>query len=153
MSPVGYFIDASLLALLVVGGVGPELVTKHRRLKKFTAEDYETLRNLVDQTDKVYVTPHALTETSNLLGHHREPERSRFFERLRVVIEESKEVVVASSTASRNTEFVRLGLADAVLLETITAKTPLITTDFDLYHAALTKGEGAAVNFTHLQQL
>lgn len=153
MSPTGYFIDSGLLALLVVGSVGGELIDKHRRLKKFTIKDYETLRNLVDQTVQIYVTPHTLTEASNLLGQHGEPERSQFFERLRIIIEESKEVIIASSTASQNAEFIRLGLTDAMLLETVTADIPLVTVDLDLYLAALAKGENAAVNFTYLQQL
>ena len=59
--------------------------------------------------------------------------------------------MVSSTDASSNSMFHRLGLADAVLLEVITAETPLITVDLDLYLAALEKGQDAAVNFTHLR--
>ena len=102
---------------------------------------------------RVYVTPNTLTETSNLLAQHREPERSRFFDRLRYIIQESEEIVVASTIASKRPEFRRLGLTDAALLEAVTADTPLLTVDLALYLAALEKDPSSAVNFTHLQNL
>ena len=147
----GVFIDANLLVLLVVGSVDRGLIAKHRRLRDFIAKDYDLLLDLIELVDQVYVTPNTLTETSNLLAQHGEPERSMLLKQLRVIIHESEEVVVASTAASSNSKFHRLGLTDAVLLEVITAETPLITVDLDLYLAALEKGQDAAVNFTHLR--
>lgn len=153
MRPSGFFIDANLFVLLVVGSVGTELIAKHRRLREYSEEDYETLISLLEQVDRVFVTPNTLTETSNLLAQHRDPERSRFFEQLRFIIQESEEVVVASTAASSNSEFGRLGLTDAALLEVVTKETPLVTVDLCLYLAASAKGEELAVNFTHLRNL
>ena len=103
---------------------------------------------------QVFVTPNTLTETSNLLSQHRNPERSLFFDKLKCIIEVSKEVVVTSADASRNNAFKRLGLTDAALLEVATAETPLVTVDLELYLAAVEKGgQDTAVNFTHLQKL
>ena len=153
MAPAGFFIDASLLVLLVVGSVDRGLIAKHRRLRGFTEEDFDLLLDLIRPVGRVFVTPNTLTETSNLLGQHGEPERYGFFERLRSIIHESKEVVVASTDASSNSSYYRLGLTDAALLEVITAKTPLITADLDLYLAALEKEHDAAVNFTHFRNL
>lgn len=153
MPPAGFFIDANLLVLLTVGSVDRDLIVKHRRLRRFTVEDYETLLNLIRQADRVFVTPKTLTETSNLLAQHANPERSRFFDRLRFIIQESEEIVVASTVASSNSAFGRLGLTDAALLEVVTAETPLVTVDLDLYLAALEKDPSAAMNFTHLQDL
>ena len=147
------FIDANLLVLLVVGSVDPGLIAKHRRLRSFAAEDYDVLLDLITRVNRVYVTPNTLTETSNLVAQHGEPQRSVFLDKLRVIIHESKEVAVASTDASSNNMFHRLGLTDAALLEVITAETPLITVDLDLYLAALEKEEDAAVNFTHLRNL
>ena len=153
MPPTGFFIDANLLLLLIVGSVGRDLIAKHRRLRRFTAEDFDRLINLLHPVEKVFVTPNTLTETSNLLAQHGDPERSRFFDRLKFIIQESKEIVVASTVASRNKAFEKLGLTDSVLLEVATAETPLVTVDLDLYLAALAKGQDTAVNFTHLQNL
>ncbi len=149
MATEGVFIDANLLVLLTVGSVGRDLIAKHRRLREYTAEDYDLLIKLLGNFDRVFVTPNTLTETSNLLAQHGEPERSSFLERLRFIIHESEEIVVASAEASENTSFSRLGLTDAALLETVTDETPLLTVDSGLYDAAIRKSDGAAVNFWH----
>ena len=154
MSTAGYFVDANLFLLLVVGTEGRELIPKHRRLEKYTAEDYDLLRDLLSRGRREFVTPNTLTETSNLLAQHGDPERSRLFRMLRLIIMESAEVVVASVEASANGAFERLGLTDAALLEVATAETPLLTVDFGLYYqATITKGYDTAVNFTHYRNL
>ncbi len=153
MPPAGFFIDANLLVLLVVGRVGEEFITKHSRLQQFVVEDYRILRNLLDRVEQAFVTPNTLTETSNLLAQHGEPERSRFFDQLRFTIEDSREIQVISEVASQNREFRRLGLTDAALLEVATVETPLLTVDLDLYHAALAKDQDTAVNFRHIQNM
>ena len=149
----GYFIDANLLVLLVVGSVNPDAIARHRRLREYTQEDYFILINLMNQVGRTLVTPNTLTETSNLVGLHREPERSRFFERLRFIIEETEEIVVSSADASSNSAFTRLGLTDAALLEVATEDTPIITVDLDLYLAASSSNPQSAINFTHLRNL
>ena len=154
-APVGYFVDANLLVLLVVGNVDQDLIAKHGRLEEYTAEDYVTLLDLLSQTrqSQIYVTPNTLTEASNLLSQHREPERSLILERLQILIEDSSEIVVKSIQASRNYTFVRLGLTDAALLEAISEEIPLLTVDLDLYLAALENGSENSVNFTHFRNL
>ena len=150
MPPVGYFIDSNLLVLLIVGDVGPELIRKHRRLQMFTTEDYYKLSALLDTVQSVFVTPNTLTEASNLLAQHREPERSRLLNRLGYLISQSREVVVASADAAANAAFTRLGLTDAALLQAISASTPVLTVDLNLCVAAWSKDPEAAVNFTRL---
>lgn len=147
MPPTGYFIDANLLVLLVVGIEDPALIDTHRRLRDYTVADYDALLDIVGDAS-VFVTPNTLTEASNLLGYHREPQRSRLYARLRWLIEETEEIVVHSADAASNSSYPRLGLTDAALLEVVTADTPVVTSDFALYNAALAKDDAAAVNFT-----
>ena len=135
-----------------MGSVGRELIAKRRRLQGYSREDYEILINLLSHVDHLYVTPNTLTETSNLLAQHREPERSLFLEHLGAIIQESREVVVRSIEATGNNEFVNLGLTDAALLEAISAEIPLVTVDIDLFVVALEKGNYQAVNFMRLRQ-
>ena len=153
MALKGIFIDANLLVLLVVGATDQALISKHRRLRRFMVEDYERLIELIRQAGQVFLTPNTLTEASNLLAQHPNPERSRFFAVLRRIIGKSEEIVVASKTASRNNAFVRLGLTDAALLEVVSEETPLVTVDLELFRAAFATGKVAALNFTHLQAL
>lgn len=148
--PGGFFIDANLLVLLVAGGVSTAIIPRHRRLAGYTIADYNALAALISRADRIFVTPNTLTEASNLLRQHREPERSRLMYGLAALIAESAEFVVASAQASANPHFAGLGLADAVLLEAVSAQTPLITVDLSLYLAALAQDENAAFNFREL---
>ncbi len=148
MGPTGAFIDSNLLVLLVVGSVDRGLISRHRRSRRFSPEDYDRLLALLEPLDRILVTPNTLTEASNLLSSSRDPRPMAY---LRALIEKTEEIVVASRDAVQNRMFVRLGLTDAALLEVVSAETPLITVDFDLYGAALAKGEGVAFNFTHFQ--
>ena len=146
------YVDANLMVLLVVGATGKHLITKHKRLNTYQIEDYERLLNLVTRIEKVLVTPNILTEASNLLAQHGNPERSRFFDVLRtLIIEGTEEIPVASKTATGNREFTRLGLTDSALLEVVSKSTPVITVDLDLYLAASAVEAGSAFNFRHHQ--
>ena len=126
--------------LLVVGATDQALIRRHRRLQAFDPEDYELLVELLGNYPQVLVTPNTLTETSNLLSQHAEPQRSRFFDTFRSLIEINKEIVVASLEASGNASFKRLGLTDAALLEVVTPDTPLITVDPGLIRGSPGKG-------------
>ena len=153
MPIAGYFIDSNLLLLFVVGRTSRGIIAKHKRLRKeYSTEDCDILLGLLDQVDQVYVTPHTLTETSNLLGQHGEPERSRLFDKLRRLIHESKEVAVAGTDASNNRAFQHLGITDAAVLEVVTEEIPLLTVDLDLYMEAARKAPHAAINFNYLRR-
>ena len=122
-----------------------------RGLRTFEIADYERLVRLIRETDRVLVTPNVLTEASNLLAQHGNPERSRFFDTLRALIWKAEETVVASRVAADNSAYNRLGLTDAALLEVVSRANPLITVDLDLYLAASAKESEAAFNFRHYQ--
>ena len=145
--PTGYFIDSNLLILLVAGKVDQDLISKHRRLQNLSTDDYQRLIDILEPDKSIYVTPNTLTEASNLLAQHGEPERSSLLDHLRHLIHESKEIVIASDRASDRSEFNRLGLTDAVLLEAIKPDTPLLTADFELYAEGAKKDVNATVYF------
>ena len=153
MNPRGIYVDANLLVLLVAGSVDKEIIARHRRLRAYDSEDYEILIEVLAGYEQILVTPNTLTETSNLLSQHGEPERTRLMDALRFLIEETEEIVVASIEASAGAEYPRLGLTDAALLRLAAPETPVITSDFDLYFAILGRTPSAAVNFNHLQNL
>ena len=70
---------------------------------------------------------------------------------LRYIIENSQEITVASVDAARSRVFRRLGLTDAAVLDIVSAETPVLTVDLDLFIAASNKDPNAAVNFRHLR--
>ena len=144
--------DANLLVLLVAGALDPDIIARHRRLRTFGPEDFERVREIVSGFERVLVTPNTLTEASNLLGQHREPDRSRLLATLRILIGQSHEVVVASAEAAAYPSFPRLGLTDGGLLGLVSRDTPLVTVDLDLYLAASAADALSTVNYRHLQE-
>ena len=108
------------------------------------------LVRIVSDASEVLVTPNTLTETSNLAAYIGEPSRSRVLDVLRTVSINSRERYVPSSAAARRSELIWLDLADAALLEVAAKNVTLLTTDFNLYNATLTKGS-KAFNFNHLR--
>jgi hypothetical protein len=152
MNAPGVVIDSNLLLLLVVGLAGEKYIPKHKRLTAYTVEDYGLLVQSLSGIERIIVTPNTLTETSNLLAHISEPDRSHLFNVFREFISNAEEKYYESGEASQRHEFPRLGLTDSALLEAVSDTNPLLTVDLDLYLAALATG-GKAMNFNHMRAI
>jgi hypothetical protein len=144
-------IDTQLLVLFVVGSASPAYIAQHKRLGAYSEQDFDLLLDVVGQYGEIVFTPNTLTEASNLLAQTHEPLRSKLFEVFRALIDEVHEDYVESRTASAGNVFLRLGLADAVLLVSDDVDQVLLTADLDLYLAAVA-AKRSAVNFNHLRQ-
>lgn len=134
-----------------MGHYDPDLISKHRRVRTFDIGDYTLLCQELGRFRKILVTPNTLTEASNLLSQHREPEKSHLLKTLRRFIQNTDEIVVASAQASHHPSFERLGLTDAALLEIISPEAPLLTVDLHLYVESLKGGQYRAFNFNHMR--
>ncbi len=144
------FVDANLLVLLVVGTFRKHLIEKHKkcRSQQFTVKDFDLLLALILSFEAVALTPNTLTETSNLLRSHDEPEKSLLTSQLGTIIQAGIELYVSSANASQISEFPRLGLTDAALLHAIIGGGTLVSTDAILCITAQRMGL-SAINFTH----
>lgn len=143
-------IDTNLLVLFVVGTTSRDYIAKHKRLSAFVPEDYEALVRLIQAAAAVFVTPNSLAETSNLAAYIAEPARTQVLQTLRELILRSQETYIASTTAASRSEFLRLGLTDAALLEASADGATLLTTDLNLYLAAESAGK-SAINFNQIR--
>lgn len=144
-------LDSNLLVLLIVGLTDPNLISKHKRTKSYENEDFDLLANILSNYDQVVVTPHILTETSNLVSQIGEPTMSLLRKTLLALLEEQKEEFQPSIDIGKHTSFLRLGLTDCAILKIVKSELPLITADLDLYLMAVKENENT-VNFNHLRQ-
>lgn len=144
-------IDCNLLVLLVVGLTSKQLIKKHKRCSQFEEKDFELLEVLLSQASELLVTPNTLSETSNLLKYIAEPARSKILTTFSDFITKSQEHYIESRSAAARNEFIRLGLTDSVLLSLSKPRTIILTTDLDLYLAALNAGL-EAFNFFHIKE-
>jgi len=145
-------LDTNILLLLVVGSAKKRYVSAHKRLKAFTEADYDLLVSLLYHVQKIILTPNTLTETSNLAAQIDGPARAEIFAMFRKIIRAGEERYFPSAPATEQTEFARLRLTDAVLLnETLRSRT-LLTADLNLFLAAQRRGH-KAVNFSHYRDV
>lgn len=147
----GIYVDSNLILLLTVGLTKPELVAKHKRTKEYSVRDYELLLEFLRQFKIILVTPNTLTEASNLLRQHSEPEKSEILNTFRALVKVSKESSFDSSEVVDHDKFTFLGLADVILLAETSPDTPLLTVDLALYLEALRKDASSAFNFNHIR--
>jgi len=144
-------IDANLLVLLVVGLTKPDLIGRHKRTKSFEIADFELLTKALSNFEQIIVTPHILTEASNLISQIAEPAASTLRNTLSELLSTQQEEFEPSSEITTHSFFLRLGLTDCAILRIVEKEVPVITTDLDLYLAAA-KSNPNAINFTYLRQ-
>jgi hypothetical protein len=143
-------IDTNLLVLFIVGTVSRQYISKHKRLTQFIPEDYDVLLEILNQASSLLITPNTLTETSNLVAYIYEPARTEIFIVFQQFLNNWREIYIPSTTVSARQEFIRLGLADAAMLEALSKDMLLLTTDLDLYLVASSLGF-SAVNFNQIR--
>jgi hypothetical protein len=141
-------LDSNLSVLLVVGLANKAWIAQHKRLQEFDAADFDILANVVDQSTAIWLSPNVLSETANLVRQIKEPHRSAIMIKLAEVIDIAEEKYVESRSAKNRTEFVRLGLTDAVILEMASPDATILTADVELYLAAQSAGF-TSLNFNH----
>lgn len=144
-------IDTNLLMLLVVGLYQKDYISRHKRTDKFTEDDFDVLSVLLDDHELI-VTPNILTEVSNLLWSGPAAHKIPIREVLKGVITLSREYSQNSSEVASCSEFMKLGLTDAGILELNELSGIILTADLDLHLAALERGLKSE-NFTHYRKL
>lgn len=144
-------LDSNLLVLLVVGLTDQKLISKHKRTKTFEQADFGLLVRTISRFDTIILTPHVLTEVSNLISQTSEPALSAVRTTFANFIQIQEEVYVFSKDSVRQSSFIRLGLTDAAILELVSTDLALLTTDVGLYLEAA-KTNPLAENFNHLRQ-
>jgi predicted nucleic acid-binding protein len=113
--------------------------------------DYEIVSDILAQSSAIIFNPNVLTETSNLLRQIGEPIRSELTQVLAKIIQRVDETIIPSRAAVARTEYARLGLTDAVMLEAARSGGVILTADADLYVAAL-RANLQAINYNHIRE-
>lgn len=109
-------LDANLLVLLVAGGLAPEKVGSHRRLRQFDTVDLLNLRDVSQRFVRHVSIPNVLTEASNHLGSGSQELAPGAAAALAGYIAHLSEVYVPSEQATATGAYARFGLADAAII-------------------------------------
>lgn len=145
-------LDANLLVLLAVGLVSRDSILRHKRLRAYSPDDFDLLRELIGPANRIVATPNSITEASNIAGYGLHEElRAHVYRRLGAIIEALDERYEPSSLVIKEPEYTRLGISDCAWLRCLEISTPLLTVDVELYVAALHR-KLTALNFNHYRE-
>lgn len=150
--PTKVLLDTNLLVLFVVGMASPDYIARHKRLTAYSVADYLQLLDLLVDLGSapIVATSHILAEASNFLNagddkKHTSGDRQRaqIMQQFRIFISRITEIQVHAAKAAERPAFMRLGLADAAVLEPECDDTILVTTDSKLCAEAYKIGRRA----------
>lgn len=143
-------LDANLIMLLIVGLADENLVTRHKRTRAYSVQDFRLLVSIVTSYQDIVTLPNVLSEVSNLLSFESADEHSRrILTNFIKFTEGATERYIASAIGTARGEFSRLGLSDSAVLEVAKGDVQILTADLALHIAALRAGYHSE-NFTHL---
>ncbi|MEH3147011.1 MAG: hypothetical protein PGN34_17050 [Methylobacterium frigidaeris] len=104
-------IDTNLLLLLVVGSADRRYIDGHKRSSgHYTAEDFDTVVQIVGLFPEIVLLPNVLTEVSSFARHPDRPARQQVQAKFRQLVERAPEVDIASRLGVGRDEFMNLGL-------------------------------------------
>lgn len=146
----GVCLDTNILLLHVVGAVSRDAVTTFKRTRQFLPEDYDVAARFISLFAHVVVTPHILSEVSNLCGQLPDNSRTNAMRMLAQQIETFRETAVPANEINRSEEFLRFGLTDAAIAQIARRNMLVLTDDFRLAQYLADKGL-ATLNFNHIR--
>ena len=124
----GLLIDTNLILLYIVGSIDISRIKDFSRTSMFSEDDFSRVSKFIDYFDLKITTPHILTEASDLIGNRQD---LQFI--LRAFLENSEEMFLESATVSKNSAFLKFGLADAAIVATAKDSYLVFTDDRPLY--------------------
>ena len=95
----GLLVDTNLLLLYLIGKTNPNRISNLKRTDKYSIKDFELLARFMANFRSLAVTPHILTEVSNL-GNLQGKERAEFRSWFARIIEQATEYCDESSFGS-----------------------------------------------------
>jgi hypothetical protein len=148
----GILLDTSVLLVCVVGRMDPNRIEKFKNTNTFTLKDYRFLEEFLRLFSTVAVTPHIITEVSNLAGQLTEPAKGLCFDSFARDIQVLHEGVETAANICGTPLFRRLGITDAGIAMIAKGRFLVLTTDLNLHVALLNSGVDAT-NYNHIRPI
>ncbi len=150
----GVLVDTNLLLLYFVGRYDRGLIERWPRTNdRFVSVDYDLLLLLLEPFEKLIVTPHVLTEVSNMLGYLAEPAKTGCRVLLAQIINSvMQEKRTPGASLSEDPAFVPFGITDTSILDAAVGSYLVLTDDLPLYAYLLAQGV-EVLNFNEIRGL
>jgi hypothetical protein len=148
----GILLDTNILLVLVVGRMDPDRIAKFKNTHTFTKKDYLFLEEFLKHFALIAVTPHVLTEVSNLAAQLGQPAKGACFASFVGDIKTFHEGTETAKVICVSPLFKRLGITDAGIALIAAERFLVLTDDLNLY-VELLKSNVDAINFNHIRVL
>ena len=148
----GIIIDTNLLILLLVGIYDINFINKFKVAQKYFKEDYNILYNFIHNFNTIFITPHILTELSNLSMKMNDNEFKKYITYFIEILKESKEINIEKNNILSHKSITKLGVTDiGIMIASENNGYLFITDDFPLANISESKGL-PVINFNHLRE-
>ncbi len=148
----GILIDTNLLILFLVGSYDVGFIERCRRTSKYIADDYFLVKSIIAKAQKIIVSPHILSEVSNLtFTEFSEPGLTKYIAQVVEYIEAAKEDYRHKNFLKESNLLKVLGFTDVSIIEAAKHKEYLVFTDDLRLHQLLLANHCASLNLNHLR--
>lgn len=146
----GVIIDTNVLLMYFIGSYNKKIIEEFKRTNVFSISDYDIINNFVNFFDRIFTTPHVLTEVSNLSGQLENKFLEKYFDLFSEKLSILEERNVKAEKAFENKIMRKFGLADACINYIAREKILVLTDDFPLY-GVLQKNNIDVINFNNIR--
>lgn len=143
--------DTNVFIAFIVGNWNASLLGRCKRTEGYRPEDFTKMMALVAASGgRLGVTPAILTEACNLCDNLNSANDNQVFQLLREIVATASERRKESILLCDHPSFLRLGYADASVIDFAVSGAVLVTDDLQCYLEASRLG-GVVINFNHLR--
>lgn len=146
----GVLFDTNIFLAYLVGCWDIRQVNRFPRISDYDEDDIRLLQSLILTIGEITITPGVLTEVCNLSDKLNRQYDYGFFQIVRELSERAIDRRKESSLVCNNPSFLRLGFADAGIIECSTSGSLVVTDDLDCYREGL-RQNGLIININHVR--
>jgi len=128
----GIIVDSNIMLLFLVGSYDINYINIFKRTMKYTIEEYYFIRDLLTTyyyKDKVYTSPHILTELSNFSLNIQGNRINKYFDFFIKIFSDVCEIYIEKNKIIEFKELPKFGITDIGIFKIAKEKNLLVLTD------------------------
>lgn len=144
-------LDTNLLCVLCTGEFDIKVLGRFNRTDGYNKIEYNALKSIVENSNKIITLPNILTELTNLINLSGKL-RDDFSSFLKTFFEKSIEIYLPSEKCFEDLHFKRLGLTDAGIIMLSKEGYLVMSVDLELC-VAIERNGNDVINFNHVRTM
>jgi len=146
----GILVDTNILLLWFVGATNRDRISRFKRTKQFSAEDYDSLIRILNRFNSIVTTPNILTEVNSLANQLAGNDKNECLEVFARLVDNLTEIYLKSDRIVKLDQFSKYGLTDSGIIDLVAGQYLVLTDDFKLANYLKSKSIDV-LNFNNLR--